>query len=314
MHSNKNPKQAIIRILKEHPEGLTYTSLADITGMHRHTVTKYVYELMGAEKIQQREIGSAKLCFLRDDIKTQKNNFVDNVLGRKAEIGQTQMLAVFLFMVLIPGMIIAQNMTNISHTGAAIQTSLTINESNQNETIQKLLTELNESLEYENNTSAELEDNDSLIIEIPLILDNDTELNETIPLPDFNESNETFDDANETDGVSEVFENETIVVEIPEEIIEIPELKVDISYPGKVTRNNELTITATVFNEGNVTVKDLKFSWNLPEGFDIIAEEISGECTTLNPFSECSSEVILQTSLGTELGKKDIGVVVSYEE
>lgn len=61
-----NTKKIITDTLREHPEGLTFTSLAEHVGLHRHTTTKYIYELMGAGKISQRHIGAAKLCYLKD--------------------------------------------------------------------------------------------------------------------------------------------------------------------------------------------------------------------------------------------------------
>ena len=41
-------EEGIRRILKEHPEGLTISSLAKAMGLHRHTAAKYVKGL--AEK------------------------------------------------------------------------------------------------------------------------------------------------------------------------------------------------------------------------------------------------------------------------
>lgn len=49
----------------KHPEGLTFTQIAKLVGMHRHTVTKYVYQLIGSGEIYQREVGTARLCYLR---------------------------------------------------------------------------------------------------------------------------------------------------------------------------------------------------------------------------------------------------------
>jgi len=63
----RNPKKIIIDTIGEHPEGLTFTSLAEHVGLHRHTITKYIYELMGAGVIEQRNVGMAKLCYLRGD-------------------------------------------------------------------------------------------------------------------------------------------------------------------------------------------------------------------------------------------------------
>ena len=54
----------IIKYLKKHPEGVMILDLADAIGVHRHTVTKYVYRLEGAGKIKIRKVGIAKLCYL----------------------------------------------------------------------------------------------------------------------------------------------------------------------------------------------------------------------------------------------------------
>ena len=57
-------KEEIVEILKEHPNGLHILEIARQLGSHRHTVTKYVYELIGSGTIRVREIGTAKLCIL----------------------------------------------------------------------------------------------------------------------------------------------------------------------------------------------------------------------------------------------------------
>ena len=65
MRRKNNVKERIIKILKKHPEGLTTVDIAEKIGMSRHAVTKYIYQLLGEKKIFQREIGTAKLCFLK---------------------------------------------------------------------------------------------------------------------------------------------------------------------------------------------------------------------------------------------------------
>ncbi len=62
----QNIKERIIEILKKHPEGLTIIELSRILGVHRHTLTKYVYQLIGEGLIYQRKVGTAKLCYLRE--------------------------------------------------------------------------------------------------------------------------------------------------------------------------------------------------------------------------------------------------------
>lgn len=69
-------REKIISILRKHPEGLPILKVAELVGSHRHTVTKYVYELIGAGVIRIREIGTAKVCFL-------KEKFVEKVREEK---------------------------------------------------------------------------------------------------------------------------------------------------------------------------------------------------------------------------------------
>ena len=56
----------VAETLRKHPEGLTILRLAELVGMHRHTVTKYVYLMIGSGEIHQREVGRAKLCYLKE--------------------------------------------------------------------------------------------------------------------------------------------------------------------------------------------------------------------------------------------------------
>jgi len=62
----------IIKLLKEHPEGLTTVEIARMLGSHRHTITKYIYQLVGEGLINQRKIGSAKLCYLKEEKNVRK--------------------------------------------------------------------------------------------------------------------------------------------------------------------------------------------------------------------------------------------------
>ena len=64
MNDQYQLKEKIIKILSEHPEGLHIMGLTPLVGAHRHTVTKYIHELIGAGIIYQREIGTVKICYL----------------------------------------------------------------------------------------------------------------------------------------------------------------------------------------------------------------------------------------------------------
>lgn len=61
-----NTKDLITKILREHPEGLMLSEIAELTGMNRLTVTKYVHELMGSKSIFQKKVAAARVCYLRE--------------------------------------------------------------------------------------------------------------------------------------------------------------------------------------------------------------------------------------------------------
>jgi DNA-binding IclR family transcriptional regulator len=61
-----NVREKIIKILKEHPEGLTLLNISKITRMNRITISKYVYGLIAENLVYQRKIGPAKMCYLRE--------------------------------------------------------------------------------------------------------------------------------------------------------------------------------------------------------------------------------------------------------
>ena len=67
-----NFRERIIKVLNEHPEGLTTVDIAKILGSHRHTITKYIYQLVGEGLIYQREVGTAKLCYLKEEKNEKK--------------------------------------------------------------------------------------------------------------------------------------------------------------------------------------------------------------------------------------------------
>ncbi len=67
LHTERSVKDKIIDLLMEYPEGLTTVDIAKALNVHRHTVTRYVYELVGAGIISQRKIGPAKLNYVKKE-------------------------------------------------------------------------------------------------------------------------------------------------------------------------------------------------------------------------------------------------------
>jgi len=74
-------REKIIKVLSKHPEGLPILTIAKLVGSHRHTITKYVYELIGSGIIYQRRVGSAKLCYLKEDFieKVRKRDVIEKL-------------------------------------------------------------------------------------------------------------------------------------------------------------------------------------------------------------------------------------------
>lgn len=64
MNDKNGVKGRIIAILGKNTDGMTILDISKEVGMSRHAVTKYIYQLLGEKKISQRQIGSAKVCYL----------------------------------------------------------------------------------------------------------------------------------------------------------------------------------------------------------------------------------------------------------
>lgn len=58
-------KDKVLSILKKHPEGLTTVDISNLIGIGRQSLAKYVYQLVGEGIIEQRTIGTAKLCYVK---------------------------------------------------------------------------------------------------------------------------------------------------------------------------------------------------------------------------------------------------------
>lgn len=64
MSREKDTREKIVEALSQNSDGLTILDVARHVGAHRHTVTKYIYELVGANVVKMRKISSAKVCYL----------------------------------------------------------------------------------------------------------------------------------------------------------------------------------------------------------------------------------------------------------
>lgn len=82
-HNSEGIKSKILGILEEHTEGLSISDVAKISHFHRHTITKYMHELIGAAMVHQRDLGTIKLHYLTKDYNPPESNPVQKVPRRK---------------------------------------------------------------------------------------------------------------------------------------------------------------------------------------------------------------------------------------
>lgn len=65
--SRKEPKKGtIVKILMNHPEGLTIQGVSKLGKMSRITATIYLHELLGEKRIIERKVGAYRMFFLKD--------------------------------------------------------------------------------------------------------------------------------------------------------------------------------------------------------------------------------------------------------
>jgi len=59
-------KDVILKILNEHPEGLTIQGVSKKGKMSRITATIYLHELLGEKRIIERKIGAYRMFFSKE--------------------------------------------------------------------------------------------------------------------------------------------------------------------------------------------------------------------------------------------------------
>jgi len=339
------PRTLIINILRKNPDGLTLTSIAQLTGLHRHTATKYVYELKGAGVIIERDVGSAKLCYLREGLsKGEEKKVVERLNGNgewngnrrksSSSMGQVQILALFMFLFLIPTTaIIAHNVSQVMTAGELVLENVTVSEvTAENASLQSL----GDGIQQETNISSTgepVQQNESITEETvndenETILENPTEIN----VSDGTEENQT-DSENETVLPDEgIFINESLgnqtqknlaneTLEEPEppaeppaeEFLE-PVLEARILSPGKITRGEQFDISGVVSNSGTGEARNVRLTWEIPSGFEVVSGETETLCEVLPPDSECMSSLTLSSFLSTNIGRSEFRILVNYEK
>ncbi|MFH0896868.1 MAG: NEW3 domain-containing protein [Candidatus Bathyarchaeota archaeon] len=327
--SQENPKNLLIDILKQHPEGLTISSIAEKSGLHRHTSRKYINELIGAGNVAQRCVGAAKLCYLNSDSsepRTQKRSFFSRFNFK------IMLLVIFISFLLSEAAILAYENDSFNEThsnnisnSSPITASMILNESNMSRVIET-------AIENASNGSV---DSDSLNIDTftnisagsstnetdySVSIDNESVANETQNIT--SETNETQvipEENQNTDEITGVsndtgsFSNESVNISLP--IMNEnarPEFVTNLDFPQRITRGEMFTVKVYVTNVGSLAAKNVAASLTLPEGFNLVSS--NSDCSILEPAESCISEITVSTATSTSLGLADLKVVINHEE
>jgi DNA-binding MarR family transcriptional regulator len=313
---SEDPIKLILETLRKHSEGLTLLSLAELTGLHRHTATKYINELLGAGFIYQRNVGVAKLCYLIEKVENQTDEKVLEELkvrriGNKTQLKIIATIMIVTFLLSETAILAYQNTslfneTNLSNFSLINTSPLTgSNYPNLSQNSDSIINITNITLDEnlnlsEINISTEKNDSiDNLSVEI---------LNKTIQ-----EINETLQDN------QSIIETNLTISEPINETQETPQksainFEIELNYPQRTTRGEIIPVKASAINTGSSTAKNVVLEWKLPDGFSAVSGNESEFCGDIEQNSECDSQINLKTDVSTVLGLKEIKVVVNYEE
>lgn len=247
---------------------------------------------------------------------------------KKSSSGQAPLLAGILFLLLIPTtIIIAENVTN-NLTGDMIAnfslknitenaTSETPPENNQtgndvffeNETLPVTGTNTagyNNGTDDGRSNTLPIEINDTPPWE-NITVNITPAVNETnITLPG-NATNTTMPD-NET-----VHEHANETQEPKEPESQGPILDISIEVPERANRNEPFLLSAEITNTGDTDALDVEVEWVIPDGISILEGSGSHYCD-VPAGAACTSDLKVAASLSSELGEREIKVLVRYFE
>ena len=337
----KEPRKIIIEALMKNPEGLTLLSLAEATGLHRHTCTKYVHELIGADIIYQRSVGAAKLCYLKKKIETRtdEKKVLEGLRKKRAGGHQLKLLVavIVLSFLLSESVIIAYenssflNNSNFSNTSPITSTENISNLTAFLNITQEISNTSNNSVEAStnetdfNNSGTVEGTNETFVLDSNETLSNETEaLNATETANQSIISNVTSNETLEVNGTDEIsnetlFDNITNIIGNLTTNFTLNETSIDtnldvrLAYSGKITRGGDATIRADLENSGFLA-RNVVLRWILPDGFSLVSGTMNELCGNLDTGDSCYSEISVSANLSMPVGLNEIKVVVDYEE
>jgi hypothetical protein len=314
--SSDDPIKLILETLRKHPEGLTLLSLAELTGLHRHTATKYINELLGAGFISQRIVGVAKLCYLMKKVENQTDEKVLEEL-KVRRIGNKTQLKIIAAIMIVTFLLSETAILAYQNTSLSNETNLSgfslINTSPLTESSYPNLSQNTDSII--NITNASIDENANLSATNISTEKNDSRDNLTVEI-----LNETIQEINKSLGGNEsVIVSNFTVSEPVNETQEMPQksavnFEIELNYPQRITRGEIVLVKARAVNTGSMTARNVVLDWKLPDGFSIVSGNERELCGSLDQNGICDSQISIETDVSTVLGLNEIKVVVSYEE
>ena len=82
---------------------------------------------------------------------------------------------------------------------------------------------------------------------------------------------------------------------------------------GRITRGEIAVLNANVLNTGSLA-RSVYFDWVLPEEFEMYDGDMRKICGDMANGTSCYSEISVMIDPSTDLGSKELKVVVNYEE
>ncbi len=235
--------------------------------------------------------------------------------GRE-KLGQVQILAIFLFLLLIPTtMIIAQN-------SSINQTNITGDLINLPDLSTEIIEIVGNDTNTTINTTTETNQTNQTFPDPPLNVTIPDEWNQTVNETDTNETETNQTDINQTNsGFNET--NETIEPTEPTgpELVDpepteptSPILDVGITAPDRVTWRDTVEISAYAINVGSVSVSNVEVGLILPDDFVMLTGSGSTYCEEVAPGTSCHTTVTATVPISSSLGLSEIRARVTYVE
>lgn len=91
-----------------------------------------------------------------------------------------------------------------------------------------------------------------------------------------------------------------------------PNLDVKLLANEKITRGNEIEITASISNLDQKNISNVSFEWEIPNGFTLVEGNSKGTIQRIGPGETERVSLVLETSTATSLGINKIKFLVNY--